>query len=250
MRKEKHKGKENRKSLPNLENCADDEDILEEEDDEIEAEGTARSQRAQGMPAKDVEKKPSIGSNTGKKSKAKASALKPLGRKFSPPLQLAPEPACTRSSQKGEAEFSFSVPGSPAALPAKRRLSNARVIEDSPPLFPSPKDKKSRTTKKSDPLAVESAEVADKKASTKAQRATALKPVPVREGELRRKTPIGSQDSVDGSILKYGRVEGKLEAPSGLSTDDTGRGKTKVLVGSEFEEKTVNTKTREDSPCW
>jgi hypothetical protein len=240
MRKEKLKGKENRKSLSNLDDAADDEDLLEGKDNEVEA---------QGMPRTDVKKKSSIDSNNEKKNKAKATAVKPPRRKSSSSSQLLQDPANTRSSEKGEAEFSFSVPGSPV-LPAKRRLSNARSIEDSPPLSPSPKEKKSRTTKKSDPLAVEPAVVADKKASAKAQRDIPLKPVPVREVELKRKTPIGSQDSVDGSVLKCGRVEGKLVVSSGPSTEDRGRGKTKVLIGSEVEEKVVNTKTREDSPCW
>ena len=123
------------------------------------------------------------------------------------------------------------------------------MIEDSPPLSPSPTEKKTRATKRSDLRALEPAVVPDKKTS-KAQRDTASRSVPVREMDLKRKTPVGSQDSIDESVLKLGRVESKSVASSGLSAEDKGRGKTKAPVGSDIEERTVNTKTREDSPCW
>jgi hypothetical protein len=246
MRKEKQKGKENRKSLSNLGDDTDDEDRVDDAD--VDLEGTARPERAQAVSNKDIEKKSSNVNSYSKKSNAKAITTKLLRQKSSSSPLSVPEQVNTKSSEKGEAEFSFSVPGSPV-LPVKRRLSNARVIEDSPPLSPSPTEKKTRAMKRSDLRALEPAVVPDKKAS-KAQRDTASKSVPIREMDFKRKTPIGSQDSIDESVLKHGRVESKPMASSGLSAEDKGRGKTKALVGSDIEERIVNTKTREDSPCW
>ena len=246
MRKEKQKGKENRKSLSNLGDDTDDGDRVDDAD--VDLEGTARPERAQTVSNKDIEKQSNNVNSYSKKSNTKAIATKPLRQKSSSSPLSVPEQVNTKSSEKGEAEFSFSVPGSPV-LPVKRRLSNARVIEDSPPLSPSPTEKKVRATKRSDLRALEPAVAPDKKTS-KAQRDTASKSVPVREMDLKRKTPVGSQDSIDESVLKHGRVESKSVASSGLSAEDKGRGKTKALVGSDIEERTVNTKTREDSPCW